>query len=349
MSERVRFIDQSRAGFDDRLTTADLAALSRMPQLKTLQADGPVDRRVWKLIDREFSAQRPDVALRIYGHYGTECDLSFCSDLLHVRHFLADCLMQARNVEAIGEIPRLETLSLGIHGLETLDVLDRIPDSVTSLNIGGTRSRKPDVRSLARFQALSHLYLEGHTKGIDAIGTLARLERLTLRSITTNDVEYLQPLGKLRSLDIKLGGIRSLDAIDGKAGIRHLELWQIRGFSDPGIVSRLPDLQNVFLQSLRQVTSLPDLEGARELRRMIVQNMGGLQDLRSLGSAPALEDFLLLEGSKQQPEQLVPLLENQAVRMAGAFFGSDARNERFDTLRTQYGKLAWEWHEFAYR
>lgn len=345
----LHFLDRSRAGFRDGIAVAELRELTRNQDLKTLQANEPVAPGTWRLLDREFFSQRPDVALRVYGHYVIECDLAFCADLHHVRHFLADCLMHARNVDAIGEIKRLETLSIGIYESDSLAVLERVPASLSELSIGWTRSRKPDLAPLARFKNLERLYLEGHTTGIEAIGSLEQLRRLTLRSITTSGVDYLVPLEHLWSLDIKLGGIRSLTAIEGKASIKHLELWQIRGFSDLRIVSRLPGLQNLFLQSLRQVTKLPALDGAARLRRIVLQNMGGLRDLDALADAPALEELLLLEGRAQDPEDLKALLSNRAVRCAGAFFGSNAKNGRFEQLRVHYGKQPWEWHEFEYR
>lgn len=349
MSTTIKSIDRARVQFDDSITSADVDRLLDMPEVRTLQASAPVPLRVWTMLDREFFAQRPDVALRVYGHYGMECDLAFCEHMLHVRHFLADCLSRASNVDAIGSIPHLETLSLGIFELDTLDVLNRVPDSLIDITLGWTRSKKPNIEPLCRFRRLRRLYLEGHTKGIEAISTLVDLEDLTLRSISTQGVEYLQPLEKLWSLDIKLGGIGSLAAIEGKSCIKYLELWQIRGYSDLDIVRNLPGLQNLFVQSMPKVAAIPLLDDAVTLRRIVLQNMGGLKKLDSLRHAPSLEEFLLIEGNKQQPEDLIPVLENRNVSMVGAWFGSTARNDRFDRLRDAHDKRPWEWREFAYR
>ena len=96
------------------------------------------------------------------------------------------------------------------------------------------------------------LYIEGQSNGIEVIGQLRGLEDVTLRSIATADLRYLSPLERLWSLDIKLGGIRSFDGIEGRDTIKYLELWQIRELEDANVVALLPGLQNVFLNPFRE-------------------------------------------------------------------------------------------------
>jgi hypothetical protein len=76
------------------------------------------------------------------------------------------------------------------------------------------------------------LYLERQQQGIEVLSELKGREDLTLRSITTEGLDYISTLPRLWSLDIKLGGIRNLSAIAGKESIKYLGLWQIRGLSD---------------------------------------------------------------------------------------------------------------------
>jgi hypothetical protein len=95
---------------------------------------------------------------------------------------------------------------------------------------------------------------------------------------------------------------------------------------------------------------LPSLRDSEDLRRVVVQNMKGLRDFTALGSAPALEEFALVEGHKQTPQQLLPVLKNPALRRVSANFGSDRKNREFCRLRDGHGKAEWtEWEPFAYR
>jgi hypothetical protein len=92
-----------------------------------------------------------------------------------------------------------------------------------------TKSRNPRLDMLSRFQSLTHLYRHGPQQGNEVLFELAKLEDLTLRSITTKDLGYVSRLPLLWSLHIKLGGIRDLLAIADKESIKYLEPWQIRG------------------------------------------------------------------------------------------------------------------------
>ncbi len=87
---------------------------------------------------------------------------------------------------------------------------------------------------------------------------------------------------------------------------------------------------------------MPRLEGSRALRRAVLQNMKGFGDFTALESAPALEEFALVEGNRQQPEQLIPVLRNPALRAAKAHFGSDRKNQAFTRLREAHHKADWE-------
>ena len=194
------------------------------------------------------------------------------------------------------------------------------------------------------------LYLEGHSKDIEVLSELRDIEDVTLRSITTPDLQYLRDLPRLWSLDVKLGGIRSFAGVEGKQSIKYLELWQVRGLRNVDVAGTLPGLQNLFLQSLPHVDSLPGLTHSPALRRIVVENLKGLRDFMALETAPALEEFALLDGRKQTPQQLLPVLSNPRVRGVSAFFGSDRKNKEFSQLREEHGKAEFDrWKPFEYQ
>ena len=91
------------------------------------------------------------------------------------------------------------------------------------------------------------------------LSRLAVLERLTLRSISTDDLRYIGDLKQIWSLEVKLGGIKDCSAIEGKECLKYLELRQIRGLRDLRVISSLSGLQYLFLQALRNVIAVPDV------------------------------------------------------------------------------------------
>jgi hypothetical protein len=330
-------LDRGRIELADPVSAAEVDRLAGCEEIKILQCGAAVQDATWDLLNDRFFRMRPEVKLRLYGFYDQVCDLGFCARMDQVCHFASDCLMSARHVDAIASMPSLLSLGVGIYDLESLDFLLHVPSTLRRLFLGATRSKKPDLAPLRRFGDLTELYIEGQQKNIEVLSDLPSLEDLTLRSISTPTLDYLRGLPKLWSLDIKLGGIRDLSAIEGSETIKYLELWQIRGLDDVRVLSHLPGIQSLFLQSLPQISALPPLRQAWRLRRVFIQNLKGLRDLTELEWAPALEEFILAQGQGQQPEDLVPLLRNPRLRRANAGFGSTSRNARFIRLRNEHG------------
>ena len=344
MNADVRYVSPDRVEFYGPLTARQARRVAADPVVQHFQTSEPATEHVWRTIDAEICASRPDITIRVYGHYGTTCDLSLVRWLPGVRRFEVD----VHNVERLDELERLhrlEHLGLAVFEASDLSILSKITDALTSLEIGATRSKRPDMAPLARFRDLRTLYVEGQSKNIEAIAELTELEDLTLRSVTTPDLRYVRPLTKLWSLDIKLGGIRSLAGAVGKASIKYLELWQIRTFEAIEELGDFPGLQHLFLQSLPLVTRFPDMSRSANLRRIELMNMKGLRDFSSIEPLPGLKEFSLFEGQPQQPEDLIPVLRNDNLERVGAWFGSHHRDERFLELLSEYGKQLWTEHE----
>jgi hypothetical protein len=252
-----------------------------------------------------FLADYPDVLLRAYGNYdGSIRDLDFLRFFPRLRHFRVD-------VWQLADLSGLEYLQMHLR----------------SLGLGVTKSRRFSLRVLARFPELRKLFIEGHTKDIEAIGHLIALKHLTLRSITLPDLGVLVPLRQLRSLDIKRGGTKDLRLLPDVGRLRYLELWMINGLSDIEPVAAIPTLQYLFLQALLHVDQLPSLSRAVALRRVHLETMKGLSDLGPLCTAPALEEVMLVNMSHLEPSDLRCLTRIPTLRSAGIGLGSQRKNE----------------------
>lgn len=234
-----------------------------------------------------------------------------------------------------------------MYQLESFAFLNEVSPRLRNLALGETRSRKPSLAPLGRFERLDTVYVEGQHKDIEVLSQLHELEDVTLRSITTRGLDYLKRLDKLRSLDIKLGGIRDLSAICGMPKINYLEVWQVRGLSDVSVIADLPCLQNLFLQSLPNVQSLPSLSDAHGLRGVVLMNMRGLRDFTPLEFAPALEQFALVEGRKNEPQDLAPVLRSRSLQRVQRLFGSLRKNREFERMRDEAGLGPFEWTDIA--
>jgi hypothetical protein len=253
----------------------------------------------------EFMAGYPDVRLRVYGGYdGSIKDLDFLRFFPKLRRF---------SVDAIYELPSLDGIAL-------------LSDELEDLLIGWTRSKRFSLHNLAKFRRLRTLYLEGQQKDFAAIGELDALEDLTLRSITLPDLSALLPLGRLTSLDIKLGGTHDLALLPRIGRLAYVELWRIRGVEDVSALAEIETLERFFLQTLKRVTALPSFARSPNLRTVALETMRGITDLTPIADAPKLELLRLIEMCQLEPEALRPFVGHPTLRDGTWGLCSDRKN-----------------------
>ena len=342
-------LGKDRVEFFDRLTQREVHDLATNPNLRILQTARPVSHQTWELLNQILFALRPEIELRVYGFYSSTCDLSFVKEMSNVRRFSADCLMMAAGIEHLAALENLEELHISVFSLQDFDFLSLLPSGLKSLTLGPTKSKKPHLKALGRFHSLCGLCLAGQQSGIAVVADLKGLEQVSLRGISTPDLDYVSSLPHLRSLDILLGGIRNLSAISGKESIKYLELCRIRELSDISVISSLEGLQSLNVRELRHVTNIPDLSRLTKLRKVVLDNMKGLKDVSAIGKAPALEEFLHIAAQGFRPKPYWDLLNKPSLRQAHIGFCSKRKNEEFEALVRQSGRSPYQRAEFVFQ
>lgn len=331
------------------LSKKEIINLRSNKSIKTLQFHKPLPVSFLKLLNEHFFNERNDVQFRVYGSYSSDWDLSFLSIMNNVQHLAANSLWKAKGIESIVKIPILKSLSIGIYDLKSFEFLNDVSPEIEYIFLGRTESKRPDLAPLSRFKSLNKIYLEGQKKNIEVLEELNKLENVTLRSITTPNLDYLIPLKKMWSLDIKLGGTKNLSSLEGLDNIKYLELWMIRGLDDISVISSLNELQYLFLQDLKNIIELPSFQELTQLRRIVLQNLKGLKDISSLGNAPALEEFLYIAANNLNPQDFIPLLRNPTLNNISIGFGSNKKNNEFKKLMIEKNVQEWKYKPFSYR
>ena len=181
-----------------------------------------------------FLRAHPQIPLRIYGHYTKPL-----SNLSFLKHY-----------------PFLSGFQVDVYDLDSTEGIESLPDTLQFFGFGQTK-KQLSVGFLKRFCQLTNLYLEKNSKDLEVLSSLTNLQQLTIRSITLPDLKLLLPLNNLWSLDIKLGGTKDLNLLPRIGRLKYLELWMIKGLHDIEVVGQIPTLQNLFLQTLKNVTVLP--------------------------------------------------------------------------------------------
>ncbi|MGG0186185.1 hypothetical protein [Bacillus rhizoplanae] len=342
-------ITEGRVQIKGKMTKEEVHELLNYKDLEVIQFQSEVEHDTFQKLNDILFSVRDDVVLRVYGFYNSKCDFSFLERLPNLSRFYAECYEMVENLEAITFLKKLKELNLSIFGLESFDILSKIPDTLEELVLGETKSKKPNLSILERFGNLRKLFIIGHKKNIEVISNLGNIEKLTLTSITTKNLEFLLPLKKLWYLNINLGGLNNFSAIEGLDNIKYLELFQIRGLSDISFISTLTGLQYLSLQNLPNVNVLPNLSSLTKLKKVALESMKGLKDISSLEHAPALVEFTHWSAMNMNIEDYVPLLRNPSLERVSVGFGSDKRNIQFERLAEEYGKAGdILWHNITF-
>ncbi|AAS70598.1 hypothetical protein RBB68_10125 [Leptospira interrogans] len=293
-----------------------------------------INSSIFELLNDQVLVRRPEIHFWILA--GTRrCDLSFLSKLSDLKNLHIRCV-EVKNQETISNLSKLKFLEVDIFGMDSFDFLSYLSNQIVTLFLGPTNSKKPNLRFLETFRNLRDLQIDGHNKNIEVISKLLEIQNLTLRSITSLDISFLE---ELKNLNIKLGGISDLSAISGMKRIQYLELWQIRKLEDIGVISSLQGLREFFLQSLPNVSKIPSLEKSENLKTIRLENMKGLKDFKFLSDAPALEKFIFVDSNSQDPKDLLPLFKNKSLKEARVGFGSDKKNKVFRDYLNQYNLI----------
>ena len=341
-------LSRDRIEFTDSLSEKEIRKVVANPDVRVLQTSSPVDIESWKRINSQLISARPEIEIRIYGHYSSECDLSIIEKIPDVQNLSIDCLMRASNTDSISQLQKLCSLSIGIYNLESFDFLKSVPSSLKNLFIGATKSKKPDLIVINRFLDLEELYIEGQSKNIEVLGQLTSLKKLVLRSTSPKDISFIRNLSRLWSLDIKLGGIKDLRPLEGLENIKYLELWQINGLSDISVISSLVGLEYLFLQALRNVVALPDVSKLGNLRRVYLDTMKGLKDVSGILTSPSLEEYIHVCAQNMQPTQYAKLLKLPTLKKALFGFGSDKKNKVIEELMHNNGIERYQHEPFVF-
>ena len=132
--------------FTDGIDPAEILAIVEDTAVKVVQTTSMPDPAAWGLLNTELFSRRPDIELRAYGFFNEVCDLSFLEQMSYVRRFSVNCLQTVTNIEALGSMPQLEALTVGVYGLNSFEFLKTLPaEQIHTLSLEATESKKPEV------------------------------------------------------------------------------------------------------------------------------------------------------------------------------------------------------------
>lgn len=324
-----------RCNFEGKLSFTDIQELVNNKTLHTLQTDKPVCQYNCELLEEEFFSKRKDVSFRMYGFYGKECDISNISLIPSLKHFYADCLKSCKGLEALTELQNLETLSIGIEDLTSFEFLKSVNPKLKVLNLGKTKSSKPDLSVISHFPELADLTVCGHKNGFRSISSLTSLTNLCFYRCSNPNLSWLGELENLNRLDVSLGGATELNDIALAKNIKYLGLCWIRGLENIEFISEMANLQRLKLDRLNQVKVLPNFKKLKKLKWLTISDLKSLASLEAIGASASIE---MLSGScgNLKPVDFKVAFQSDSLKYASIYFPSEKKEREFNELAEKH-------------
>ncbi|MEL6878101.1 MAG: hypothetical protein AAGL68_08405 [Pseudomonadota bacterium] len=265
--------------------------------LSIVQTNGSWDGKDWPQTPRADYLARvnamcrewgPKLTVRFYGHYGDVFDGRSVHQFPDAHSLSVNCIHEAENVDAIGELPHLSRLSVGIYELKDKALLSKLPlERLTHLTLTATETKALDLAPLADAKALQKLYLEGHHKNIAALANLNGLQEFTFNAKKGLDLSFINGMSDLRALKFNLGGTESIENI-ALDRLQDIAFTKVRGLSELGDMQRFPALRRLLAQDLQQFARIKFGAANQKLEHLHFFNCGKLTRIEGLAQCPQL-------------------------------------------------------------
>jgi len=197
-----------------------------------------------------------DLCVRFYGHYSGGFDCSVLQYLPDVKSLFVDCLLSVQNFGFLRRLHSLSRLNVGI--FETTERNFLSWDNLRNLSylcLVDIRTGSFDLQYLKNYQSLNTLFINGHTKNIEAVKYLSNLCELSLSILAKTRVGFINDLPNLRSLKFILGGRENLDEINNYS-IEELEIIRVRGFKTFDNLSNFTNLRRLLIEDQIQLKTI---------------------------------------------------------------------------------------------
>lgn len=255
-----------------------------------LQFSEPPEQATMERVNDFCCEFGPDLQVRFFGFAWKQFDTSIIRGLPDVVNLSVDTIRSISDFSPIAELRALSRLRFGVHEhpdgrfLQQLDL-----GRFTQLTLAENKRRNFDLTPLGSALSLEQLFVQGHTRGIEAICGLPSLSEVSLSDFPKrHDLAFLNDLTALRSLLLILGS-RSSIAEFAHRKLQKLRIVWVRQLAELGALRRFTDLRELVIEDQLRLTGL-DISGLN-LRRLVVANCKNLEQIGGLERQDRLEHF----------------------------------------------------------
>lgn len=160
---------------------------------------------------------------------------------------------------------------------------------------------------------------------------------IALWHMKQKDLNFLEILTKLTSVEIYASQIDSFEALTKISTLEHVFLNEIKNHGDLSFLNQLTQIRVLDLLYLPKLEKFPDLSDCKKLEKVKLYSCKNLTDIDNIKRISSIEEIEVL-GTPHEPNDLEFLIALTNVKYITAQFGSNKANKQFDDLLTKYGK-----------
>ena len=244
-------------------TIIDTLANSGLSHIQTTKAPSSNELSI---LDEIFRIN-PNIAFRDYSLCSKSVDISYLSQLTHLKSLHLDIWSEIENIDVIEKL-NLDYLALSCFHVKDYSFLKNVSSSIKGLTVElEDKTYKMDINDILHMTELEILGIRNVKKGLDKLPELKNLKELHLRSVDIKDYSFLQEM-QVRKIYLSLQNVAYFDTFGTNESIEEVSLWMNKKLTDLSFLLQFPNLKKIIISNQKKVEILPDLTGLAKLEEI---------------------------------------------------------------------------------
>lgn len=218
------------------------------------------------ILDEIFKLN-PNISFRDYSFSFESVDISYLSQLPHLKSLVLDIWGEIENIDVIEKM-NLDFLSLHCCHVKDYSFLKNVSSSIKGLSVDlELKTYKMDITDVLHLTDLETLSIRNVKKGVDKISEFKNLKSLYLRSIDIKDYSFLKEM-QVRKIYLSFQNVAYFDTFGINESIEEVSLWMNKKLTDLSFLLQFPNLKRTIISNQKKVEIIPDLTGMAKLEEI---------------------------------------------------------------------------------
>lgn len=314
------------------LTLDESKEIACIDNLKYIQISAEISPQALEIINSVILSQKKDIQFRVYGFYGSKCDLKFLEMLTNITDLSIGAMDSVNNIDVIEKLSNLKKLRVYLNELKDISFLKKVTPNITSLMLGtGINNSNIELDEIERFHFLESLFVYKINKGFDIISKLNNLTQLTINEAKITDFSFLRDTN-INNLSLGMIRNNNCNTLCGNQKIKKLELWKLNKLMDLNILNDLPNLEYVRIYQNNNIEKICDLRKCINLKTLILDELKNLKDISELAFIPNIENIELYQVKSINLADIEDILKGLSLKNFKCITGSIRKDNQIEEL-----------------